>query len=568
METTNTAQSQVTPASGRKVIVIGHLNPDTDSICSAIAYSYLKNHSPLSHLQTEPRRAGEINQETAFALQYFGVHPPRLCTDVSPQVQDLEYRHMDGIDATTSVRKAWELMRANNIDTLPIVSGGGELVSIVTLTDVSDACMDVLDTTILAKSHTPYRNILEVLDGEMLCGDPDGVVQSGKLGLAAGNPEAMEDFLEPGDIVILSSRYEFQFCALESGAGCLIICDDKGGRTVPKTILKLAQERNCTVIVTPKDFYTAAKLLSLASPVSHYMQAKDQVLTFTLNTPLDEVQKIMAQVRYHYFPVLTRGGKYVGLLSRRNLLNMKRRQLLLVDHNEKTQAIDGYEQADILEIIDHHRIGSIETPSPVYFRNVPVGCTATIVTQMFREQSVEIPQKIAGLLLSAILSDTLMFKSPTSTPVDEQIAHELAAIAGVDIENYASEMFEAGSNLEGKTAREVFLQDFKVFKAGDTRYGIGQGSFMSEKSLKAAAELLFPYLSEAAKEYGLSDTFYMLTSVREETTYLLFAGDQAEELIRIGFPDCKIEGNTAILPKVISRKKQLLPALVGAFSQI
>ena len=551
----------------RKVIVIGHLNPDTDSVCSAIAYSYLKNQ--ISELDTEPRRAGEINQETAFALKYFGVRPPRLCTDVGPQVQDLEYRHLNGISASTSVHTAWKLMREANIDTLPIVSDDGQLSSIVTLTDVSDACMDVLDTTILATSHTPYRNILEVLDGEMLTGDPDGIIDHGKLGLAAGNPEAMEEFLEPGDIVILSSRYEFQFCALEMGAGCLIVCADNGAvTTVPKTILKLAQERGCTIIVTPKDFYTAAKLLSLASPVQHYMQSKDSLLTFTLNTPLEDVQKVMAQVRYHYFPVVTRGGKYVGLLSRRNLLNMQRRKLILVDHNEKTQAIDGYEKADILEIIDHLRIGSIETPAPVYFRNVPVGCTATIVTQMYWENMVEIPQKIAGLLLSAILSDTLMFRSPTSTPVDERVAHELAKIAGVDIEDYASQMFEAGSNIEGKTAQDIFMQDFKVFKAGDSRYGIGQGSYMSEKNLRAAAELLLPFLPEAAREHGLSDVFYMLTSVREETTYLLFYGDQAEDLIRTGFPDCKIEGSTATLPGVVSRKKQLLPAIVSAFSQM
>jgi manganese-dependent inorganic pyrophosphatase len=550
--------------SARKVIVIGHLNPDTDSICSAIAYSYLKNQE--GELETEPRRAGEINQETAFVLNYFGIDPPRLCTDVSPQIQDIEYRHMPGIDISTSVHKAWELMRSENIDTLPIISANNEMQGIVTLNDVSDACMDVLDTQILAASHTPYRNILEVLDGEMLVGDPDGTVETGKLGLAAGNPEAMEDFIEPGDMMILSSRYEFQFCALEMGAGCLIICSKRKEDKVPKTIQKLAEERNCTVIITPKDFYSTAKLLSLATPVGHYMR-KD-VLTFSLNTPLDEVQKIMAQVRYHYFPILTRGGKYAGLLSRRNLMNMKRRQLILVDHNEKTQAIEGFEEADILEIIDHHRIGSMETSAPVYFRNVPVGCTATIVFHMFREHNVEIPQKIAGLLLAAILSDTLMFRSPTSTIVDETAARELAGIAGIDIEGFANQMFEAGGNVEGKTPQEVFLQDFKIFKAGDTRYGVGQGSYMSMNNLNAARDLLLPYLPEAAREQGLSDVFYMLTNVRAETTYLLFYGDQALDLVRSAFPEVQIENNVAILPGVVSRKKQVLPAFVSAFSQI
>lgn len=548
----------------RKVIVIGHLNPDTDSICSAIAYSYLKNQS--GDWDTEPRRAGEINQETAFVLKYFDVKTPRLCTDVSPQIQDIEYRHLDGINSATSVHKTWELMRNINIDTLPIVNEKGKMEGIVTLTDVSDACMDVLDTKILAKSHTPYRNILEVLDGEMLVGDPDGYVESGKLGLAAGNPEAMENFLEAGDMVIVSSRYEFQFCALELGAGCLIICADDEQRKVPKTIQKLAEERNCTIIVTPKDFYSTARLLSLATPVQHYMRS--DVLSFSLNTPLDEVQKIMAQVRYHYFPIVTRGGKYAGLLSRRNLMNMKRRQLILVDHNEKTQAIDGFEKADILEIIDHHRIGSMETPAPVYFRNVPVGCTATIVFHMYREQKVEIPQKIAGLLLAAILSDTLMFRSPTSTIVDEQAAAELAKIAGVDIEDFATQMFEAGGNIKGKTAQEVFLQDFKVFKSTDTRYGVGQGSYMSMNNLTAAKNLLLPYLPEAARDQGLSDVFYMLTNVRTETTYFLFYGDQAEDLVRSAFPDVQIKDQVAVLPGVVSRKKQVLPALVNAFSQI
>lgn len=547
------------------VVVIGHRNPDTDSICSAIAYSYLKNHS--SDLDTEARRAGELNQETAFVLKYFGVPVPRLCTDVSPQVQDLEFRQIPGISETTSVHKTWELMRKDNIDTLPVVSKNGQLMSIVTLTDVSDACMDVLDTRILADSRTPYRNILEVLDGEMLVGDPDGCVEKGKLGLAAGNPEAMESFLEPGDMVILSSRYEFQFCALEMGAGCLIVCSDAEMK-VPKTIMKLAEERGCTVIVTPKDFYTTARLLSLASPVSHYMRLKDNIITFTLNTLLDDAQKVMARVRYHYFPVITRGGKYVGLLSRRNLLNLKRRQVILVDHNEKTQAVEGYENADILEIIDHHRIGSMETPAPVYFRNVPVGCTATIVTQMFHENMVEIPREIAGLLLSAILSDTLMFRSPTSTPVDEKAAGELAKIAGVEIEEYASKMFEAGGNVKGKTPQEIFLQDFKVFKAGDTRYGIGQGSYMSMRNLDAAKELLLPYLPEAARSQGLSDVFYMLTSVRDETTYMIYDGEHAEAVLRTAFPSCKFEGDAAVLPGVVSRKKQVLPAISGAFSQI
>lgn len=545
------------------VVVIGHRNPDTDSICSAIAYSYLKNHS--SKLDTEPRRAGEINQETAFVLKYFGVPVPRLCTDVSPQVQDLEFRQMPGIEATTSVHKTWELMRKDNIDTLPVVTKNGQLESIVTLTDVSDACMDVLDTRILAESKTPYRNILEVLDGEMLVGDPDGCVETGKLGLAAGNPEAMESFLEPGDMVILSSRYEFQFCALEMGAGCLIVCSDAEMK-VPKTIQKLAEERGCTVIVTPKDFYSTARLLSLASPVRHYMRLKDNILTFTLNTPLDDAQKVMAQVRYHYFPVVTRGGKYVGLLSRRNLLNLRRRQLIMVDHNEKSQAVEGFENAEILEIIDHHRIGSLETMAPVYFRNEPVGCTATIIYQIYREKGYDIPPQIAGLLCSAILSDTLVFRSPTCTMMDRMAADALSAIAGIDCQAFGIEMFTAGSNLKDKTPEEIFYQDYKKFEFGDVTFGVGQINSMSGGELDEIEKKLRPYLEKSCREHGLTMMYFMLTNIIEESTRLMCYGEAAEQLVQEAFGRTPQAG-TVWLKGVVSRKKQLIPAFIDAINK-
>ena len=550
------------PKAAHKVVVIGHRNPDTDSICSAIAYAELKNKT--SDLVCEPRRAGKMNQETEFVLKKFGVKPPRMCTDVNPKIRDVDYREMPGIPGSTSLRKAWEIMRDKQIDTLPVTSADNELEGVITVKDIATANMDVFDTGILAKSRTSFRNILETLDGTMAVGSADDICTTGHIRIGTATPEMLESTVEKGDIVILTNRYESQLCAIEKEASLLILCNNA---KVGRTIQRIAEETGVAIMTTPVDTYAAGKLISQCAPISYYMTRSD-IMKFTLVTPVADVTRVMAKVRHRYFPILDEDGKYCGMVSRRNIINLQKRRIILVDHNEATQAVEGFDQAEILEIIDHHRIGSLETSGPVYFRNQPVGCTATIVTQMYDENGVTIPQKIAGLLLAAILSDTLVFRSPTCTPIDVNAANRLAKIAGVDINEFANEMFEAGEKLDGKTAEEVFLQDFKVFMCGDIRFGVAQGSYMTRKNLTAAEALLKPYLEEARNKQNVEDIYMLLTDVPKEESVVICNGRYAAEVLTDGFDTQPAADASWTLPGVVSRKKQFIPALMTAYQEL
>ena len=550
------------PKEAHKVVVIGHRNPDTDSICSAIAYAELKNRT--STLVCEPRRAGKMNQETEFVLKKFGVTPPRMCTDVNPKIRDVDYREMPGIPGSTSLRRAWKIMRDQQIDTLSITSADNELEGIITVKDLATANMDVFDTAVLAKSRTSYKNILETLNGTMVVGNADAVCTTGHIKIGTATPEMLESSVEKGDIVILSNRYESQLCAIEKEASLLIICN---GAKVGRTIQRIADETGVAIMTTPVDTYAAGKLISQCAPISYYM-TRDNILKFTLVTPVADVLRVMAKVRHRYFPILDEDGKYCGMVSRRNVIALRKRRIILVDHNEATQAVEGFDQAEILEIIDHHRIGSLETSGPVYFRNQPVGCTATIITQMYDENGVDIPPQIAGLLLAAILSDTLAFRSPTCTTVDENAAKRLAKIAGVDIEEFSTEMFEAGEKLDGKTPEEVFLQDFKVFMCGDIRFGVAQGSYMTRKNLQAAQALLQPYLEEARNKQNVEDLYMLLTDVPKEESVVICTGRYAAEVLSNGFESRPAADGSWTLPGVVSRKKQFIPAMMSAYQEL
>ena len=550
------------PKEAHKVVVIGHRNPDTDSICSAIAYAELKNRT--STLVCEPRRAGKMNQETEFVLKKFGVTPPRMCTDVNPKIRDVDYREMPGIPGSTSLRRAWKIMRDQQIDTLSITSADNELEGIITVKDLATANMDVFDTAVLAKSRTSYKNILETLNGTMVVGNADAACTTGHIKIGTATPEMLESSVEKGDIVILSNRYESQLCAIEKEASLLIICN---GAKVGRTIQRIADETGVAIMTTPVDTYAAGKLISQCAPISYYM-TRDNILKFTLVTPVADVLRVMAKVRHRYFPILDEEGKYCGMVSRRNVIALRKRRIILVDHNEATQAVEGFDQAEILEIIDHHRIGSLETSGPVYFRNQPVGCTATIITQMYDENGVDIPPEIAGLLLAAILSDTLAFRSPTCTPVDENTAKRLAKIAGVDIEEFSTEMFEAGEKLDGKTPEEVFLQDFKVFMCGDIRFGVAQGSYMTRKNLQAAQALLQPYLEEARNKQNVEDLYMLLTDVPKEESVVICTGRYAAEVLSNGFESRPAADGSWTLPGVVSRKKQFIPAMMSAYQEL
>ena len=544
----------------RRINIIGHQNPDTDSICSALAYAWLKNRGSLEGLY-EARRAGHINRETRFVLQHFGVEPPRLCTDVSPQIKDIDIRKQAGIDGEMSVRAAWNLMRDVEIDTLCIVDNEGELQGLITIKDIADANMDLFDTAVLAAASTRYSNLLETLEAELVVGNADTRIDSGNICIGT-SPEIMEELVKPDDLVLVSNRYEAQMCAIDCGARAIIVCC---GSAVPRTIVARAQEKGCAILATPYDTYAAARLISTAAPVRHFMRTKE-LLKFSVNTPIEDARKVMASVRHRYFPILDENGKYCGVVSRRNLLNLHRKQLILVDHNERQQAVDGLEEADILEIIDHHRIGNLETTGPVYFRNVPVGCTATILYQMFGEQGMTPSKEIAGLLLSAILSDTLMFRSPTCTPLDKSVAKRLAEIADVDIEDHAKKMFRAGSDFKNKTTEEIFYQDFKIFHTEDCDFGVAQISAMSGEELEQIGEQLRPFLPQVLGEKRLNMVYVMLTDILEESSKIIFAGEDAGKILAHAFK--KQEDADGIrLDGIISRKKQMIPTLMNEMSE-
>ena len=544
-----------------QIKVIGHCNPDTDSICSAIAYSRLKNMIDPDH-PCKPCRAGLLNRETEFVLDYFGVPAPQLYTDVRSQIRDVDIRRMAGVDGEMSLRNAWVTMRDQEIDTLCIVDEEQNLKGVITVKDVATANMDVLDTYILAESKTSYKNVIDALGATVVVGDVEGKQVEGRIIIGSGSPEQMERAISKGDIVIVGNRIESQLTALEMDAGCLVVCMDS---KISRTICMLAEEKGCIILSTSSGTYIAGLMIRQAAPIRHYMVQKN-LLYFNLNTSVEAATKRMASVRFRYFPILDDDGKYVGVVSRRNMMNLRKKQLILVDHNEKSQAVDGIDQAEVLEIIDHHRIGSMETEGPVYFRNVPVGCTCTIVYQMYLENGAEIDRTTAGLMLSAILSDTLMFRSPTCTPTDERAARALAEIAGVDLEKYADSMFEAGGDVSGKTAEEIFRTDYKIFTSGDVRFGVGQGSYMSDKNRLASEALLAPYLPIALEKQGLDFIFYMFTDVRSASTDLLMAGTGAERLVEYAF-DVEVRDGMAVLPQVVSRKKQMVPALISAVKQ-
>ena len=541
--------------------VIGHRNPDTDSICAAIAYSRLKNQIDPEH-PCKPCRAGALNRETEFVLSRFHVPVPQLYASVSPQIRDIDIRQMPGVDGEMSLRQAWTTMRDQRIDTLCVVNGN-RLEGLLTVQDIATANMDMLDSRILADTRTSYKSIVETLHAEVLVGDIEGKAVEGSVVIGASSPELMEKSISKGDVVILGNRAEGQLTAIELGAGCIVICMNA---KVSRAISLLAEEKGCIVLRTGYDTYVAGQMIPQAAPIRHFM-VSDGLLTFTQDSLVEDATKIMASVRHHYFPVLNNDGAYLGVISRRNLMNLHKKQLILVDHNEKSQAAEGLEDAEVLEIIDHHRIGALETDSPVYFRNVPVGCTCTIIYQMYQENGVDIDPSTAGLMLSAILSDTLMFRSPTCTPADQRAARILAGIAGVNLEEYADAMFEAGGDVSGKTAEEVFSGDYKVFSSGNVRFGVGQGSYMSEKNRKASEALVGPYLETAMNKQRLSYVFYMFTDVRASSTELLMVGEGADEVIARAF-DVEITDGIAVLPGVVSRKKQMIPVLMETIRQL
>ena len=540
----------------KKVFVIGHKNPDTDSICSAIAYAALKNKTDDGVFV--PKRAGEVNNETKYVLDFFDVETPEFIGHVGTQVKDVEIKPTPSLDEGISLKNAGNKMRDLRESTMPIVNDG-VLEGIISVKDIATANMDIYETRILAISHTKYTNVLDAIDGTMIVGDSEEEITKGKILIGAANPDLLENYVEDGDMLLTGNRFENQLCGIEMNAGCIVVCT---GAPISKTIQKLAKENNCKIISTPHDTLMVARLISQSAPVRYFMK-KDHLITFSREDFISDIRDTLAKIRHRDFPVLGRDGKYCGMLSRRSLLSMDNKKIILVDHNEKGQAVDGIDEAEILEIIDHHRLGSMETALPVFFRNQPVGCTGTIIYDLYQENNVEVDKKIAGLLCSAIISDTLMFRSPTCTPKDKKAAEELAKIAGIEIQEHAEKMFRAGSSLADKTPEEIFYQDFKKFSGNDKNFGAGQISSMDKTELEQLRPKIAAYMEGAVKEGEM--LFFLLTNILTESSDLVFAGEGAKELVETAFGEP--EENWVHVPGLVSRKKQFVPSVLHVLQQ-
>ena len=545
--------------SNSRVYVIGHKNPDTDSICSAIAYADIKNRTDKTKTYMA-RRAGQINEETEYVLKRFGVRAPGYLPNAGTQVKEIEIHEVPSVPGTISVKKAYSMMKNNNVVTLPITSPDNDLQGVITVSDIAESYMDSYDSHVMSLARTQYRSIADTLDGSVIVGNEHGYFIRGKVVVGAFHPDTMENYIEKDDLVILGNRAEDQLCAIEMDASCIIV---GLGAKVTKTIQKFAEEKCCVIISSPHDTYTIARLINQSIPVK-YLMRRSNLITFNTEDFLDDIKEVMKNQRHRDFPILNKKGKYVGTISRRNLIGNAGKKLILVDHNEESQAVDNVKEAEILEIIDHHRLGSLETMAPVMFRNEPVGCTGTIMYEIYKEKELEIAPNIAGLLCAAIISDTLMFRSPTCTFLDKAAAEALADIAGISIPEFASEMFRAGSNLKDKSPEEIFYQDFKKFIMGDVTFGVGQITSLDAGELESIKEQLLPQMESECGKHGIEMVFFMLTNIIEASTELLYYGSGAKEVIEKAFEDLPVNEVSCELKGVVSRKKQLIPAFMMA----
>ena len=542
-----------------KIFVIGHKNPDTDSICSAIAYCDIKNRTS-QHQKFIPKRAGQINEETEYVLSRFGVQPPGYLSNIGTQVKDMDIRMSPDADKGMSLKAAWDIMQENSIVSLPIRDKEGALEGLITIGDIAKTYMDTTDSYLLSRARTQYQKIAETIDGEVIEGNPHGYFIKGRVMVGTANPDKMKEYIEEDDMIIMGDREEDHLQAISQNVSCIIV---GLGIQVSENVMKLAHEKDIIIISSPYDTFTIARLINQSIPVRYIMKTENLV-TFNTEDFTDDIQDVMIKHRHRAFPVINKKGKCIGTISRRNFLGMHKKQVVLVDHNEIDQAVDNIEKADILEIIDHHKLGTLQTVQPISFRNQPVGCTGTIMYQIYGEQKLEISPKIAGLLCAAIISDTLMFRSPTCTLQDKMAAGALALIADISIEQFAKEMFRAGSNLKDKSPEEIFYQDYKKFIAeGDICFGVGQITSMDSEELKEIKERLLPFMVSECGRHGVTRVYFMLTDIITQSTELLFYGEGSREMAENAFK-MEPENDAFYLEGVVSRKKQLIPPLMEA----
>ena len=542
------------------VYVSGHRNPDTDSICSAIAYSYLLN--ATNKYNAVPVRLGEINRETEYVLKRFGVEHPVLLKTVKQKVEDLNYDKVTVFSKDLTLKTAWFLLKQQNLKSAPILDEHGQLLGLLSTSNIIEGYMDQWDSEVLKKAKTPVENVIDTLEANVIYLNESLKVVEGDIHIAAMSGSEAKKRIHENDVVIVGGDRSDDLEELISVKPSLIVLT--GSLTADENVVKKCEEQGISIISTPFNTYQTSQQIVQAIPVE-YVMIKGDIKTFSTDDTLDYMKEVMSETRYRGYPVIDLNNRCVGSISRFALLKGLRKKVILVDHNERGQSIPGIEEADILEIVDHHRVADIQTVGPLLFRGEPLGSTATIVTKMFEEQDVEMPSHIAGLLLGAVVSDTLLFKSPTCTPVDTKIAKKLAEIAGVDIQEFAMEMFKAGTSLVGKTVDEIFNQDFKKFSFDNLQVGVAQVNSMDIEGFLPYKKDMLDYMNKFAEDNNLEFTLLLLTDIINANSEI-FVGGPRPELVEKAF-NVQLTDRQGTLEGVISRKKQVVPAITAVMSE-
>lgn len=542
------------------VYVSGHRNPDTDSICSAIAYSYLLN--ATNKYNAIPVRLGEINRETEYVLKRFGVEHPVLLKTVKQKVEDLNYDKVTVFSKDLTLKTAWFLLKQQNLKSAPILDEHGQLLGLLSTSNIIEGYMDQWDSEVLKKAKTPVENVIDTLEANVIYLNESLKVVEGDIHIAAMSGSEAKKRIHENDVVIVGGDRSDDLEELISVKPSLIVLT--GSLTADENVVKKCEEQGISIISTPFNTYQTSQQIVQAIPVE-YVMIKGDIKTFSTDDTLDYMKEVMSETRYRGYPVIDLNNRCVGSISRFALLKGLRKKVILVDHNERGQSIPGIEEADILEIVDHHRVADIQTVGPLMFRGEPLGSTATIVTKMFDELDVEMPSHIAGLLSGAVVSDTLLFKSPTCTPVDTKIAKKLAKIAGVDIQEFAMEMFKAGTSLVGKTVDEIFNQDFKKFSFDNLQVGVAQVNSMDIEGFLPYKKDMLDYMNKFAEDNNLEFTLLLLTDIINANSEI-FVGGPRPELVEKAF-NVQLTECQGTLVGVISRKKQVVPAITAVMSE-
>ena len=540
------------------IYVTGHKNPDSDSICAAYAYSEFKN--KIGETKTVACRLGDVNQETQFILDYFDAEAPKFLNTVKLKVEDLQFDNISPISPDISLKTAWTIMRDKNIKTLPVADENNHLLGVLSVANLTYSYMEIWENRKLAKSKTTLDNIIDTLSAKVCYVNEDIKFFPGKIAVTAMQPDTMTEHIEEGDIAIVGDREEAQAALINLNVSLMIVT---GGYAPSEKIISLAKEHGVTVIVTQHDSFTASRLIVQSIPVG-YVMVKENIVSFTTDDLVDDIKGVMAETRFRSYPVLDQNGRVVGTVSRYHLISNHKKKVIQVDHNERGQSVDGLEDAEVVEIIDHHRFADIQTNNPIHFRNEPVGSTSTIVAKCFFENGIRPSRKAAGLLCGAIISDTLLFRSPTCTPQDKYICKKLAEIAGINIEEFAKEMFKAGTSLKGKTVEQIFNTDFKPFTIEGTKVGISQVNTMDIEGFMPLKEEMLNYMDQKAKEAGLEMVMLLLTDILNEGSEILVTGAKPEIVEKAFKITLKDKG--AFLPGVLSRKKQVVPPITNAIT--